>query len=232
MATFDNYNILYADAPYMVYEENACISTNFQFTQGDRIISVNFIPGNENTPDVLNFTLEAAKQVPATIVNQMIQSITPSSANVTIQVSVGDEIMASETLEYGKGTLHDDSAVPHVINYIAAPYDNKENNTMPQSAYVIVNMPIYDSDHVFFSSFNLGKGIDPDLLTLQVTSKNNPGDPMITFGQVFGPFIINSLSTGVEVQVSVNNAPPVKSPLGKKSYGQDEIQKVTGTQTA
>lgn len=234
MATnLDNYKILYADAPYMVYEENSCIATNFQFTQGDRITSVDFIPGDESTPDVLNFVIEAAGVTTSTIVSQMIQTVTQSSANVTIQLNIGDEVVASDTIEYGKGTLHDDSSTVHIVNYIAAPYDNKENTAIPKSAYVIVNMPVYDSDNVFFGSFDSGKGIEPDLLTLHVTSKNIPTDPRRTFGQVFGPFMITNLqSTGVEVQVAVNNTPPVKSPLGKKSYGQDEIQKDTGNQTA
>jgi hypothetical protein len=235
----DNYKILYADAPFLKYDKNACISTNLQLSEGDSIASVNFIPGGvNNEDDVLNFTLNTSDGTNPAVLIQAIQTISPTSKDITIQLSIAGQVVVSQSVEYGKGVLHADIAQVHVVDYIAAPYINKDNTGTLKSACVIINLPVYETDHVSFSSFETIPDREEDVLTIQVSSKNDSKEPTKTYAQLFGPFMLsNKLSSGVVVQVSVNNQAPVKSPLGKKSYGQDELSRpvlpvVPGKQSA
>ncbi len=217
----ENYAILYADAPFELYDSTACLSVNLQLCEGDTYTHA-FIPGTaDDTFDQFVFNITPSGNSGRLIVAEMITGLVPAKNMIQVVLQNNNTNVATHLLEYGQGTLHSTESVIHMADYISAPYHNLYIETIPKSAYIIVNMPLYLTDIVTEASFIPGTG-DEDTLLLSVTSADDPNEAHQTYVEILGPYeLINTHSKGVELEVSVNGRTPVKSPMGKKSYGQD-----------
>lgn len=220
----ERYNILYASAPYIEYEKTMGIFVNLQICTGDTITQ-EFAPSpSAGEPDILRYVITPSGQDEPWIFipdPQLINKEVAQSLRVEMEVLLdGNNISFSRLCPYG---VDEDYFQLQVVNYIAAPY--KE---LLRSAYVIVNMPKYSNDVIEDVEFMHGGGLEPDVITIPVTSAPDPDSRIEKYSAVLGPFDLNVEDAYFIVQVSVNKQKPVASPIGKKSYGQDTISHLSG----
>lgn len=225
----ENYEILYADAPFEMYNSTVCVSVNLQLCEADTYTHA-FIPGgNDDAADKLVFTIVPSGDTGVAVINEMISGLTPAKSEIQVILQSGDTIIATHLLEYGEGTLHADQNTLQMPNYIAAPYKCLYPQGSPRSVYIIFNMPTYTTDTFVNTDFLPGSE-DTDSLLISINSAENPNEAHIIQAVICGPYdLTNAQSMYVQLEVSVNGRQPSKSPMGKKSYGQDTYFKKSGS---
>lgn len=225
----ENYEILYADAPYELYNSTACVSVNLQLCVADAYSYVFTPGGSDDEADKLVFNIVPSGDTGLVVINDFIRGLEPAKSSVQVILQSGETIIATHSLEYGQGTLHTDVNTLQMPNYIAAPYKTLYPEGSTRSAYIICNMPLYVTDTFGVPEFQPGIG-DTDTLIIRVNSAEDPNQAHAIYAVLLGPYdLTNAASMYVQLEVSVNGRQPSKSPMGKKSYGQDSLLKQRGS---